>query len=412
MNNITVHHSNRLEVLADRLGTIINKKRKSDFTLEPDVVLINNYEMAQWLSIRIAEAHGICANISFRLFGSFAWSLARNIVTHQEDTDVIDSEQLKWITFRVLQDIEKSDRIFNDITNYLEAHPYGGIYHLATQLADMFDRYLNYRFEMLERWSNGTEDPEDGWQPRFWRQLLSIAQGKFRADWLRDFLTSLQNRLSDEHIPKNIYLFGVSYLPPLHIETLFALSNNSNIDIFILNPCRHYWLDTVSRKTALKLKKINDPDDIDNFFPEGNRLLSSFGYSGRSFLTSLYSYEPGEGKDFFLSCREDNNKDTLLAMIQDDILDLKDSDTVEHGRRYISPTDDSLKIASCHSPLREVEVLHDHLVAILEQDPHLHPHDILVMAPDIERYACFIDAVFRTAPQERFIPFTVADRRS
>ena len=50
--------------------------------------------------------------------------------------------------------------------------------------------------------------------------------------------------------------------------------------------------------------------------------------------------------------------------------------------------------------MREMEVLHDQLLALLEEQPDLKPHDIVVMAPDIGTYAPFIEAVFDTAPEE------------
>jgi exodeoxyribonuclease V gamma subunit len=60
--------------------------------------------------------------------------------------------------------------------------------------------------------------------------------------------------------------------------------------------------------------------------------------------------------------------------------------------------------------MREVEVLHDALLAFFEQDPGLTPEEIVVMAPDIGRYAPFIEAVFGAPSEEsRRIPFNIAD---
>ena len=72
--------------------------------------------------------------------------------------------------------------------------------------------------------------------------------------------------------------------------------------------------------------------------------------------------------------------------------------------------DDSVQVHSCHSPLRELEVLYDHLLDWFERDPELAPRDILVMIPEIELYAPYIQAVFGSPEQEAFrIPFSIAD---
>jgi exodeoxyribonuclease V gamma subunit len=73
--------------------------------------------------------------------------------------------------------------------------------------------------------------------------------------------------------------------------------------------------------------------------------------------------------------------------------------------------DASIQFHSCHSPMREVEVLFDNLLAMFENDSGLVPNDILVMTPDIEIYAPFVHAVFDTrGDNEPRIPFSVSDR--
>lgn len=75
--------------------------------------------------------------------------------------------------------------------------------------------------------------------------------------------------------------------------------------------------------------------------------------------------------------------------------------------------DNSIQIHACHSPMREVEVLHNQLLNLFEQDSSLLPKDIIVMSPDINKYAPYIDAVFsRYAGQRdpRYIPFSLSDQ--
>src|SRR5690606_5925398 len=62
----------------------------------------------------------------------------------------------------------------------------------------------------------------------------------------------------------------------------------------------------------------------------------------------------------------------------------------------------------------EVEILHDQLLALMDasqqQGEPLQPRDIIVMVPDIERYAPHIEAVFGNARGEHHIPYTLSDR--
>ncbi len=56
--------------------------------------------------------------------------------------------------------------------------------------------------------------------------------------------------------------------------------------------------------------------------------------------------------------------------------------------------DDSIRVHSCHGRGRQVEVLRDAILHLLEDDPTLEPRDIIVMCPDIENFAPLIQATF------------------
>jgi len=56
-------------------------------------------------------------------------------------------------------------------------------------------------------------------------------------------------------------------------------------------------------------------------------------------------------------------------------------------------------------------VLRDNLLAMFAEDPQLLPKDIVVMTPDIEIYAPYIQAVFESTTDEHLrIPFSIADQ--
>jgi exodeoxyribonuclease V gamma subunit len=129
----------------------------------------------------------------------------------------------------------------------------------------------------------------------------------------------------------------------------------------------------------------------------------------------------GLGKDFFdllsaLECEEisffqEPEGGSLLATLQSDILNLTDTSSPGAVRRPVAPEDPSIRIHSCHSPMREMEVLYDQLLDMFSNNPDLEPRDILVMTPDIESYAAYVHAVFdMPRPAHLRIPFTIADR--
>jgi exodeoxyribonuclease V gamma subunit len=176
-----------------------------------------------------------------------------------------------------------------------------------------------------------------------------------------------------------------------------------------MNPCREYWGDLLTRGETRRIqekarKKSARQEDL--HLEKGNTLLASMGMLGRDFFELISSLGINQ-HDFF----SDPGEKTLLSCIQGDILNLRDRSIGGDGKKSIDRTDDSIQVQSCHSPMREVEVLQDRLLSLFEADPTLLPKDILIMTPDISTYSPFIQAVFSVPPDDpRWIPFSIADR--
>ncbi|SUB69728.1 Exodeoxyribonuclease V gamma chain [Pluralibacter gergoviae] len=138
---------------------------------------------------------------------------------------------------------------------------------------------------------------------------------------------------------------------------------------------------------------------------------------GRDYIYLLAGLEHYQELDAFVDIDPDN----LLHNLQHDILELRSSavtgQTAEEfrssvGKRPLDPADRSLTVHVCHSPQREVEVLHDRLLAMFDEDPTLTPRDVIVMVADIDSYSPFIQAVFGSAAGDRYVPWAISDRRA
>jgi exodeoxyribonuclease V gamma subunit len=286
---------------------------------------------------------------------------------------------------------------------------------LSNKLADIYDQYQVFRPEMIFRWEQGEkgakgEHPEDKWQARLWRQLVKDQKNCHRARLQRDLIKKLKTDPSQfKNLPERIFIFGISYLPLFHMEAFVALSQLVEMNLFLLNPCREYWSDIVSEKQMQRIRRrypTSADTATDLHLEEGNRLLASMGTHGKDFFTVISGFDFKMHEDY-----QDPGCANLLACIQSDILNLRDRKvTADHAK---DQSQHSIQIHCCHSPMREIEVLHDNLLAMFDENPHLMPKDIVVMTPDIEVYAPFIQAVFEAQTDERLrIPFSIADQNA
>ena len=410
MPGFFLHRSNRMEQLADGLADVLCKPIASPLT--PEIVVVQSLGMRKWLSLQIASRLGICANCEFpfpqNAVDQIFATLAPALVTGEE----FGRDALTWRIMKLLPSL--SDRRgFEPVQNY-----FGGtnqslkLFQLADKLANLFDQYIVFRPQMILQWEQGNDDD---WQAVLWRELIrDIGHAGHQAAKATRIAERLKkDNLAAERLPERVCLFGISSLPPFYIDLFGALGKHTEIHFFVLAPTEHYWGDILSDSDEEHLRrKLKQPDltSAELHSDQKNTLLASLGKTGRDFQQLLEDVpRTAEFDSFNASELESDSGDqqTILSQLQSDIFNLEDAP----AKRAVQPADFSIQIHSCHSPLREMEVLQDQLLALFEKVPGLTPTEIVVMMPDVKSYAPFIEAVFG-APEtpDKFIPFTIADR--
>lgn len=398
-----VFTSNRMERLVERLCGILAEPSGDPFA--PEIVVVQSRGMERWVSLEIAMRLGVCANVRFPFPNAILADLAAVVLGEIPDPKPFDPGFLTWRVLKQLHGLIDQPA-FESLQRYLREgeHPAKPL-QLAHRLASLFDQYLVFRPEMVLAWEEGN-DP--GWQAQLWRALIQDGPARHHAVLRRALLSRLgEPDALPDGIPRRLSIFGISALPPFHMEVFKAISRFCQVNLFFLNPCSHYWADLPSGRwlrTALLAPSRGPVDAQWLHLDPGHPLLASMGKLGMDFFRLIQELAPEEHDAF-----EDPGEETLLAAIQRDILLLEERPP--ESRLTLASSDRSIEIHSCHSPMREIEVLHDCLLALFEEDPELKPRDILVMTPDIHRYAPYIQAVFdaQDDPRRR-IPFTVTDR--
>lgn len=294
-----------------------------------------------------------------------------------------------------------------------------------------------------------------------------------------DSLIALIQKKKDEpdfikQLPKRVFIFGVTSLPTQVLYFFSQLGKVIPVFFMNLNPCKEYWGDIQTEHEGRKaekekifryLKAMSLPkverlpenlhlkdnaseisqeiyldnyrkyfDDEENNLVEGNPLLISLGKQGRDTLNELFSMDTADTKVDFSNIfvqnilKDDSSSDTILNHIKEDLLNLKE----RSEKIKVSSDDKSLQIRSCHTIRREVEVLRDEILSLIklsnDKDKHINaqdklsifsnasvPSNMLVMVPDIEKYAPYIESVFgslNSYDDSVKIPYAICDQSS
>ncbi|MCX2542702.1 exodeoxyribonuclease V subunit gamma [Pseudomonas sp. COW5] len=446
-----VVQSNSLDELRSLVISIM--RRYPLAPLENEIALVQSNGIAQWLKLALAEdpeeddlgGCGIAAAIDVQLPGSFMWQLYRMVLGPDEipAKSLLDKAPLTWRLMRLLPQVidlphfEPLQRFLTHDTDLRKR------YQLSERLADLFDQYQVYRADWLEDWAEGRHQlrnvrgevkplPSTScWQAELWRALLEDVgeQGmaQSRAGVHQRFIECINNlEKTPTGLPSRVIVFGISSLPAQVLEALAGLARFSQVLLCVHNPCRYHWADIVADKDLLRhqykrqarksgMPAVLDPESLHQ---HAHPLLAAWGKQGRDYINLLDSYDdPGSYRAAFRNGRIDLFSESvpqnMLNQLQDDILELRPlSETRELWPDVDLKQDQSIRFHIAHSAQREVEILHDQLLARFSANPELRPRDVIVMVPDIDSYAPHVRAVFGQLDRHdpRFIPFTLADQ--
>ena len=399
---IQLHRAPRTDLLADALGDLLAVPSADPFAEE--IVVVPAKGIERWLTQRLSHrlgasargGDGVCAGVRFLSPRSLV-----SLLLDRERDDPWDADRLVW---PVLATIDAS--LDEPWCTVLATHLGHGVageegelrrnrrYSVARRLAGLFASYSVQRPQLLADWRLGRDaDGAEGrldsdlvWQAQLWRRVLDRVEAEapdLRHERTLDGLRS--GRADEMALPDRLSLFGHTRLPVTEVTLLRALGEVRDVHLWLPQPSPSLWsaLDglggPVLRAEDISATRVGHP------------LLASLGRDSRELRRALVDVADLQVADV------DSTPDTLLGWLQADLrANALAEQSVRRGRVH-APGDRSVQVHACHGQARQIDVLREVLVGLLEDDPTLEPRDILVMCPDIETYAPLVSAGFGLA---------------
>ena len=440
-------HGNRLEDLAQ---TVIDWLRLNPLEpLEEEVVLVQSNGMAEWFKMETARRARVCAATRVELPNRFLWTTYRQVLAPEPvpRDSPLDKVPMTWRLMHLLPGLLDQAE-FAPVQGYLKDEASERLLPLASKLADLFDQYQNYRADWLEDWAEGRDQllladgrllpvpDEQRWQPVLWRAVLQAMDERERGTIRPRLHQAALKRLRGAEVfagrvARRVVVFGMSHLPGAILEAMAALSRHSQIILAVPNPCRFYWGDIIEGRELLRsarrrhgLRQGTELSTVvmEDMHHHAHPLLAAWGRQSRDYIRLLDAYDDAAATqndfnlpriDLFDSSEEDEAT-PVLRRIQNRIRDLEPLQ-VNSTAEPLASEDRSVVFHLAHGPVRELEILHDQLLHLIQtreaQGRPLALRDVVVMVPDIEPMAPAIRAVFDQYPRRdpRHIPYDIAD---
>ena len=411
-----LYHSNALDVLAALLAATLRAPVPGQSILVPEVVLIPQVAMRRWLQSTLAAEYGIAANLEFLTPGELvARALNANVPGEHDD---LAAAALRWKLYAALTDPSlMAQPPMRALQAYLSVADPLKPWALAAELASVFEKYQAWRRDWLLGWEAGAA-PNDP-QAILWRH---IARGQqYRARRIDAYLARFEGagQPLPQGLPARMFAFATLNISPDVLRVMATQARVGTLHFYLPTPTQAYWGDL---QTLGEKLRSGAPDPFGEAAGE-NRLLQAWGAAGRDFMAVLGSYEVvhPSGEIAAYDDPEDDSRpgldqgglsDSLLHRLQRDLFHRRGqpSGALRPALRYDDP---SLQVHACHTRLRELQVLHDQLRGLLQDprfDPPLQARDIAVLAPDIDPYVPYLEAVFggRSGGQDH-VPYALAD---
>lgn len=424
-----------LEPLADQLAAVLSTPLSDPFASE--FVAVPGDGVKAWLNARLADrlgasepgvSHdGIAANIDYQ----YPATVVTRALGTNSGLGRWATGPLTWAIHDVLFAAGPTEAMaeFGSEPDVIRARA----------IADLFDRYGMYRQDMVLRWSQGADvnavgaplDSHHLWQPRLWRAVQAHLGGPTDAERTRELTEQLRDGLlADElsgSLPERVCLFGLASLPPPHLQVLSALSLHRDVHVFAPTASQARWervRPLVRDRLPLPIRR-GTTDEQELTVAGGNPLVNGWGRASREahvLLIDAANNVPSTVTDAEPAAAAAETQ-TLLGRLQHDLR----TDTAPPGapvgeapdeRMSIDPaTDPSLRWHRAYGPARQVEVLRDALIRLLDEKNddgtfRFHPRDIAVLTPDVARFAPLVEATFAGDPSHGVpaLPVRIADR--
>ncbi|MDQ3616755.1 MAG: exodeoxyribonuclease V subunit gamma [Actinomycetota bacterium] len=402
---LALHRSERADALVAGLAELLTATPGDPFT--PDVVAVPSKGVERWISQSLSvnlgadegRANGICANVVFPSPARLVREAVAATAGIEPDEDPWAEDLLTWSIVEVIDDCAGEDwcitlgRHLGLVGGAIEQGRRIGV---AQKLASLFTSYGAQRPTMLRDWAR--DDSTDGfgsrldadlaWQAELWRRV----RGAIGVDSPAERIDASCGRLRDDpglvDLPERLSLFGPTRLTTDQLQVCDALAEHRDVHLWLPHPSHGSWDRVGASDDHVGRRADDDTADL----PQ-HPLVSSCGRDAREMQLRLAEHTHPAVDEYRAQPIEASS---LLATMQRDIHDDRTPDAGLRLRR----DDRSVQVHACHGRQRQVEVLREVLLGMLEDDPMLELRDVIVMCPDIESYAPLVSAAFGLADGE------------
>ncbi|QEN04706.1 hypothetical protein EW093_08295 [Thiospirochaeta perfilievii] len=381
-----IYHSNNLHEFIRRYSSLFHS---NDLFGEKVITVVQNRNIASWLQLELTKTDGISMDLQFE----YPENAVKNLVLGYKKghslfgnkdnlKSILFMDSLKIVLYKSLEELLINDKTYPNLFNYVKGSSQR-LFQLSDSIAGLFYHYGMNCPLMVESWDRGElykndlgfilREEDQLWQMSLWNTIFNDSNPYLHISRVLNEVLKSGESYDPALSPFGrckIILFGSSFLGESAIKFFNYLSRDIEVLHFILTPSLIYRGEE---------------------FVKPKSLLSRFSglINGFTSISRESSFNK-ERESFFV----DYTSGTLLDNLKDGI---KNNSLEEYKRESpieVDKDDSSIRICKITGGWREIEVLKEKILYLLDSDKELKLTDIGVVAPEISDYSSFIEGVF------------------
>ncbi|MFN8124926.1 MAG: exodeoxyribonuclease V subunit gamma [Candidatus Nanopelagicales bacterium] len=400
---LRVHRATRIDALLPELAHRLSQAPPDPFT--PEIIAVPTRGVERYLTQQLSQrlgtssggTDGVCAGVSFPSPNQLFGELTADISGVAYDDDPWRVERLVWPVLDVI-DNSLGEPWAAPLRTHVTGSDGGGRpgrrLRLARTVAALFDRYGVERPSLIRDWraghdsdgAGGSVPPACAWQPVLWRLVAARLDVPAPPERTPQVLAVLRDDPGRVDLPERLSILGATRLPAAHLDLARGLAEHRDVHLWLPDPSPTRWaaIAAMHPTPPMPRRRVSPLPTLTD-----DPLLRSLGRDSGELAWRLLT--DGDTGDVVIPDRPDS----MLGRLQR---------RVSGEPPGVGSRDATIQFHACHGRARQVEVLREVLLSLLQADPTLEPRDVIVLCPDLAGYTSLVQAAFDSV--------TVADGRT
>ena len=365
--------------------------QNEDLFANNQIIVVQNENIANWLKITLADDYGIAMQVNCL----FPEEAIRQLLEHFLDpAKLLYLDEMRMLLEVIIGNLPPKHPLSIFIQNSSPTNKAATrrIFQIAKRLAILFHRYNHNLLNLPLAWIEGElllkeKNPLpphlagvslEKWQKEIWQEIFLKKSNENKFNCLLQLEQDIQIRPPKSPLPR-ITILGTAFLSAVHIRLFSYFAKFTQVNKCLFSPLN------LDEGQNLPLLAKN----------WGRLLLDNYQYLTAQTEIPVRAYYHQYGAGDILGVVKNllaGNKNKASELNFDLIADFS-----------------TFRVIGCPGRGREIEILKNKIVSLLEKEPDLKLHEIGVMALDINRYRFFIESIFAKNTDHPFIPHNIVD---